>query len=378
VLGELRQAGYKVLLCEREMLGCGQTVASQGIIHGGTKYALSGTMSEAAKAIAAMPARWRQALAGEGSVSLDGARVLSDYQYLWSTAGLGSRLAGFFAGKVMRSRISRQAPESGPELFQTPSFSGVLYRLQEPVLDVRSVLEVLRAQFLPSLLAVDLVAPQTRETADGRLVLTGRLADGTSVFIRAKSVVATAGIGNEAFTARRSIVAAQRRPLAMVLGRGDLPPLYAHCLGSGYLPRLTITTHRDAHGRSVWYIGGGVAERGVTLATEAHIEETRRVLRETLPWLDCDGVEWSTVNVDRAEPHVTGGGRPDTAQVITDGALVLAWPTKLALAPVLADRVLAALRAQNVTPTHRQPCDLDRYPRPRVAEYPWDRELLWS
>jgi hypothetical protein len=317
-------------------------------------------------------------LAGEGSVSLRGARVLSDYQYLWSTAGLGSRLAGFFAGKLMRSRIRRQAPESGPELFQNPRFSGVLYRLQEPVLDVRSVLGVLRAQYLSDLLEVNLVARETRKTAGGKLVLTGRCTDGASVCLTANCVVVTAGTGNEAFAVCGSTGATQRRPLSMVLARGDLPLLYAHCLGPGYLPRVTITTHWDAQGRSVWYIGGAVAERGATLATEAHIEETRNVLREALPWLDFNGVEWSTVNVDRAEPEVDGGGRPDTAAVTTDGALVLAWPTKLALAPILADRVLAILRAQNIIPTHRHLSDLDRYPRPRVAAYPWDRELQWT
>jgi glycine/D-amino acid oxidase-like deaminating enzyme len=378
VLGELRQAGYTALLCERETLGCGQTVASQGIIHGGTKYALTGSLSAAARAIGAMPARWQRALTGQGSVSLRGARLLSDYQYLWSTGELSSRLTGFLAGRLMRSRVSRQAPESGPELFRNPDFSGVLYRLQEPVLDVYSVLGALRAQFLSSLLAVDLPAAEMSETADGRLVLKGRFAAGVSLCLTAKSVVVTAGIGNETFAVVRHAGAAQRRPLAMVLARGDLPLLYGHCLGPGYLPRLTITTHRDAQGRAVWYIGGAVAERGVTLAIDAHIKETRQVLREALPWFDFDGVEWSTLNVARAEPKVAGGQRPDSAAVITDGALMLAWPTKLALAPVLAERVLAILRARNVTPTHRQLCDLDCYPRPRLAEYPWDRELQWS
>jgi len=42
LLARLRQRGYGVLLIESERLGTGQTISSQGIIHGGTKYALRG------------------------------------------------------------------------------------------------------------------------------------------------------------------------------------------------------------------------------------------------------------------------------------------------------------------------------------------------
>ena len=55
----LRQLGYSTLLVERGALGGGQSVKSQGIIHGGTKYALNGKLSSAAEAIAGMPERWR-------------------------------------------------------------------------------------------------------------------------------------------------------------------------------------------------------------------------------------------------------------------------------------------------------------------------------
>ena len=38
----LQKAGYKAVLLESQSLGHGQTRYAQGIIHGGTKYALSG------------------------------------------------------------------------------------------------------------------------------------------------------------------------------------------------------------------------------------------------------------------------------------------------------------------------------------------------
>ena len=44
LLDELHRAGHRVMLAECDALGAGQTVASQGIIHGGLKYTLPGAM----------------------------------------------------------------------------------------------------------------------------------------------------------------------------------------------------------------------------------------------------------------------------------------------------------------------------------------------
>jgi hypothetical protein len=47
----------------------------------------------------------------------------------------------------------------------------------------------------------------------------------------------------------------------MVLVKGPtLKPLYAHCLGGGPKPRVTVTTHPAADGEWVWYLGGDLAE----------------------------------------------------------------------------------------------------------------------
>ena len=47
------------MLLERDSLGGEQTLASQGMIHGGLKYALGGTLTRSSEAIANMPERWR-------------------------------------------------------------------------------------------------------------------------------------------------------------------------------------------------------------------------------------------------------------------------------------------------------------------------------
>ena len=52
--------GFATLLVESASLGGGQSVKSQGIIHGGAKYALHGALTGASEAIADMPRRWRR------------------------------------------------------------------------------------------------------------------------------------------------------------------------------------------------------------------------------------------------------------------------------------------------------------------------------
>jgi len=90
LLADLRAQGVNALLATDE-LGKGQTIASQGIIHGGTKYALTGKVTGATLAIGDMPRLWRAALQGEGTVDLSKVNVLTESQLLWTSGGIGSR-----------------------------------------------------------------------------------------------------------------------------------------------------------------------------------------------------------------------------------------------------------------------------------------------
>ena len=56
----LHARGYRVALLEADTVGGAQTLASQGMIHGGIKYALGGSLTGASEAIATMPGRWRR------------------------------------------------------------------------------------------------------------------------------------------------------------------------------------------------------------------------------------------------------------------------------------------------------------------------------
>jgi glycerol-3-phosphate dehydrogenase len=367
----LRRLGYSTLLVERATLGGGQSVKSQGIIHGGAKYALHGALSGASEAIADMPRRWREALAGSGELDLGGVRLLSEAHYLWSPGTLAGNLTSFFASKAVRGRVDQVKGEQLPPALQNPRFKGKVYRLAELVVDVPSLIARLAELAGDSLLAADQLEPLTG--TDGQLL--GLRVDGRD--IRAQRVVLSAGAGTEGLLRALGLEqpAMQRRPLHMVLAKGaSLKPLYAHCLGGGPKPRMTVTTHPAANGEWVWYIGGDIAEsEGVAREPQAQIEATQRELGQLLPWIDLSQVRWATLRIDRAEPAQSGLVRPDNAFLADSQGLLVGWPTNLALAPDFSDRVLAALDRDGIKPIAHAP--LPTLPRPALALPVWE-ELL--
>lgn len=363
----LRRLGYATVLVESGALGGGQSVKSQGIIHGGTKYALSGALTGSSEAIADMPRRWREALAGSGELDLSGVRLLSEAHYLWSPGTLAGNLTGFFASKAMRGRVDQVKGAALPPALQDARFRGKVYRLAELVLDVPSLIARLAALAGDGLLAGACIEP-LREGGE----LVGLSVDGRA--IRARRVVLCAGAGNAGLLAALGIEQPQQqlRPLHMVLVKAPtLRPLYAHCLGGGTKPRITVTTHPAADGQWVWYLGGDLAEAdGVACDEAAQVRAAQRELGELLPWVDLSGAEWRTLRVDRAEPAQSGLVRPDNAFLAAQGALLVGWPTKLALAPDLADRVVASLERDGIRPGDHPA--LPALPRPSVSPAPWD------
>lgn len=344
-LAAWRAQGLNALLVSDE-LGAGQTIASQGIIHGGTKYSLSGQLSKATLAIGDMPRLWRNALAGEGAVDLSAVDLLTSSQLLWTSNSIGARMTGFFASKAMKSRMDAVPQAEYPDLFQHDEFHGGLYRLDEPVLDIPLLLQVLQTQLQDSLLQVD-TQRSSLQAGGEQYQYQAVLADGQALRIQAEHIVLTAGAGNAALLGNTPAAnSMQRRPLQMVLVRGDLPPLYAHALGMSDKPRCTITSHRDQHGRSVWYIGGQPAEQGVGQEAGQVIAATQQELSSLLPWMDFSQMEWATWCVDRAEGRQGGGLRPDQPIIEQFANVTVAWPTKLAFAPMLAHQLNERLQPQ--------------------------------
>ena len=78
LLNRMQSEGYDSILFETKSLGGRQTLDSQGIIHGGLKYALRGSVGRDSKNIANMPNRWRQCLSGDGEIDLTDVSVLNE------------------------------------------------------------------------------------------------------------------------------------------------------------------------------------------------------------------------------------------------------------------------------------------------------------
>jgi glycerol-3-phosphate dehydrogenase len=363
----LRRLGYSTLLVDTGVLGGGQSVKSQGIIHGGTKYALSGALTGASEAIADMPRRWREALEGNGELDLTGVRLLSDAHYLWSPGTLTGNLTSFFASKAVRSRVGQVKGSELPPALQDPRFKGKVYRLSELVLDVPSLIQRLAELAGHGLVKADKVEP-LRENGE----LTGLVVDGRR--INAQRIVLTAGAGNAALLNGLELgrPAMQKRPLHMVIVKAPtLKPLYAHCLGGGSKPRITVTSHPAEDGEWVWYLGGDLAEvNGVARDETAQIAAAKKELAELVPWIDLSAATWATLRIDRAEPAQSALARPDNAFLAEEGRLLVGWPTKLALSPDFADRVEAALTRDGIHPQPHQP--LPELPRPAITGPFWE------
>lgn len=370
----LNQLGYHALLLENQQIGHDQTLSAQGIIHGGSKYALNGVLSRAAESISDMPARWKACLDGTGDIDLTGVRVLTPHQLLWSTKSLSSKMLSFFASKALQSRMQPVAKADRPLIFKHPDFKGALYQLDEPVIDVPSVIDKLVTPYKDRIVKTP-STPINWERTNGK---TTAIYFGDALEIRAQAFVLTAGKGTGELLESLDLQKPQMqlRPLQMLLCKSrdpnkPLPQVFAHSLGSGSKPIATITSHPDKDGNTVWYLGGNIAEEGVDKSPEKLIEEAQALLGKILPWVTLPELDWATHPVSRAEPRQQAFKRPDSAFVESHGNVHIAWPTKLALAPDLADKTIQALEQQPITAgDHHNPINVTT---PAIAETLWDR-----
>ena len=372
-LARLKQAGYKTVLLEADSLGAGQTRFAQGIIHGGTKYALTGKLTASSEAVAAMPALWRDCHQGRGVLDLSQATLLSGAHYLWSTSSLTSRVSGFFASKVMRARTNELDEKNRPELFNHAEFKGQIYALDEPVFDAMSVVKAIAEPVMASILAV-----KGNSFKYDNDVLSVQAQDGQDYNFSFKKVVLTAGQGNAALLTEFELQQPemQLRPLKMVMLRGGLSEMvFAHCMGASVNPRITITSNRDEKGEVVWYLGGQLAEDGVERSNAEQIKQAKKEISELIPWLDQSECQWATLDIDRAEVKKPGTKRPDTFFVEQKNKVITAWPTKMALSPLMAESVLKVINDEALSPEHD--VELPSWPKPSYASLPWNEDARW-
>lgn len=369
LLRRLRALGFNAALFEKNSLGTGQTIASQGIIHSGVKYTFDGVNRPQTEALSAMPKIWMDCIAGRGEVDLRGTEIIAQHQLMFTTGGLLNRVAGALATKALRSDVATMERVNWPAVFDAREFSGKIYRLEEPVLATKTVLAALGRTNAHQ-------ANVKSIQRNGDRVTEIIFNDAVETRIAPRACLFTSGEGNEWFAEQIGLEknkTAQRRPLRMFLARGLPHKLFAHCLVPEPKPRVTVTTH-DLNGDNVWYIGGNLAEKAVGMSDAEALRWAHSEMTGLFPWLDWKKVQWAIHDVDRAEP-LANKLLPTGPTLTTVGNAALAWPTKLALAPALTLQALRWLEQQGVTPSHRT----TSLPLPAAepARYPWEEVREW-
>ena len=278
----LTAQGYRVILCEADTLGCDQTLASQGMIHGGMKYALDGQLNSAAQAIASMPARWRACLGqldrahesptskmqntsqDEGrNVDLSGLDVLAEQYFMFANRSTMGKLTTFFASRTLRGRIEKMSAEL-PAVFN--DFDGIVYGLNDFVIDTSKLLQRLVAIAPQNVYQLKADASNIKVLQDGFKI---QLDDQQ---IHSKYLINCSGNGSAPLIsalglAHQPVLKVQQRPLKQVVVKAKHNhQMFAHCLTgiASNEPRLTITSHLHREG---FFNPGRCAKRGKHLVS---------------------------------------------------------------------------------------------------------------
>lgn len=377
-LARLTKLGYNAVLFETDALGAGQTIKSQGIIHGGLKYALDGHVSSAVTALQDMPTVWQQCLDGAGEVDLSKARVLSTIQHMWSINKLTGGITTLFASNALKSHVNVVEQNEWPLALIDSAIQTKLYQLSELVLDIPSVLDALATPNLSRCIKLDGQDSIMFELdVYENIKLANVKVAGNNLSIVAQKYIFTGGSGNNNLIKNfTNSPAMQTRPLHMVLVKcKSLLPIYGHCVGFGTVPRLTVTTHTAKDHTPVWYLGGKLAEDGVKRTTEKQIACAKEELADIFPNIDLVNAEFASFFVDRAEAKQADGSKPNSVSMFNINNHITAWPTKLAMAPILTQQIIARLQKDNITPKHAAQSTFDMLPRPSIATPIWDQIL---
>ncbi len=362
----LRKLGYDAVLLENKAIGGGQTIASQGILHSGLKYALAGKVNEAARNIVAMPNRWRDAMNTGEEVDLTRARALTESQILLTPKGIMGGVTKMIAQRML-SATTPLLNDSVMRDLNGAGYRGTGVSMNELVLDIPTVIRSLAAPYREYIINAppeDFTPKITIQTA------------------AASNAKIAAHCGHDAG------LKTQARPLLMGMVSPAPFALYAHLVSTREKPVATITTHYLRNGSYMWYIGGYVAERAKD-ASPAHLyRDIKKALKRYLPALDLSQIKWANLPIDRIEgtsnklgnaPDTIAGntignnaGRmPGTPTIFAADDALYCWPTKLTFAPLLSDMVLMHLGRRGITP-RAQGHDYGAYPSVDFSAPPWE------
>ncbi len=349
-----------MIVIEKEKLGAGQTLASQGMIHGGQKYALQGILTPHAAAVSRMPHRWQAGFEGRGEVDLSTVQFLSETQVMWPAGSLVSAAAVLAAATLVNADCKRLKPAEYPEVLRNcRKLKGPVYALPEKVVDVRSVVRALAQNLEGRIFKGEITAI----TPEAEVAVSGER-------LRGQFIIFAAGAGNELALEMLNVgkQLTQRRPLRQVMVRPLPYALFAHGITDHVRPRISVTSHSIGQGEYVWYLGGAVAEKAADMDAAVALRFARKELDEIFPDIDWSDKQWATWYGDRAEPLDVKGDLPAGPLVHQCGRILVAWPTKLTFAPALSDRIFE--RLNGIGPAAGSPPP--PLPSADIGCYPWE------
>lgn len=380
----LKSMGFNCILLENYAIGSGQTINSQGMLHSGVKYALQGKVTADTLAIKDAPFLWQQALSKNSQIKLTTNCVLADGQYLWSNGKLSTNIANFFVSKVLQSNVSKIEPNNFPEPFNNNKFNGSLYKLHETILNVPNTLQELCNPIMDNIIKINTIEVQQEATQD---IINKLLIDinGEKFLLSAKKYIFTAGEGIKNFLSLfNNSPKMQTRPLHMVAVKAkSLPMLFGHNIGLQQLPSVSVTSHKTSGNSIVWQCGGKIAEDGVNKSSNEQIDIFKSSLKNIFPWLNFDTSEhtWGSLKINRAENLRSDGKKPTHATWFPLNNMIFAWPTKLVLAPMMAEEIVKYLQQElpvepiksNNQETNLINLDIiKKLPKPTIASAWWE------
>lgn len=374
--------GFNCILLENNAIGAHQTINSQGMLHSGVKYALQGTVTQDTQAIKNAPFLWQQALLNNIAIKLTKDCILANCQYLWSNNQLSSKIANFFVSKVLQSMVDKVEQNNFPEPFTNPQFNGSIYKLNETVLNLQNTLQELFNPIKDICIKINSIDFELEQNSDSirKLFLDIK---GEKFLLSAKKYIFTAGEGIDKFIKLfNNSPKMQVRPLHMVaLKAKSLPMLYGHNIGLQQLPTISITSHQTADNHIVWQCGGKIAEDGVNKSIEEQIQTFKATITSIFPWLDFNNPKhvWGSFSINRAENLRNDGKKPTHATWFPLNNTIFAWPTKLVLAPMMADDIIKHLQQDDALNSKKSFNQtnldvLEKLPKPIVAT-PWWQSL---
>lgn len=372
LLSKLKSEGYKnVILLEKNKLGHDQTIASQGIIHSGFKYSFQSEETEITRNISLAPTAWKRLL-DDKKHNLTSTNTLSNKMSLWFEQSFDS---SFLKKHYIRDNSLVFKGARTASIFDQNPHLNSDWSLQERTVDIGSLLDSFKSELDQELVLIkDLTIIKKN---DQLTELQIQLPNNESLHLNTKILICMAGASNQQFCDKLNIPkpAIQLRPLHMIMLKGDLPKLYGHGLGAGSLPKITITTHQTDRKEMVWYIGGAPAEEGLNTEPIDLVKKTKNHLSNIFTSLNFDKIKGACHRVNRAEAKQANSKRPDSFSIIQSSNIIIAWPTKLAFAPLLANKIFTFIQEKRMI----KKCDTKfNFESPKVATLLWNRsDLKW-